>query len=168
MFGSCSTKLDGEMLPFRFGFWISNIIFAELPGGKSTGPRKFNVFHISPLTFLNLVLIPGTKLDRHPALRQGVSTSLSLLLGRPLSTFLHAFVDACVSFDPEIPFSMFPNDQKNMLSSFYGSFKLIFKTIISFVLRQLLLTELEKCSPYSTLLRILGFMSVKRIAPSNK
>ena len=102
---------------------------------KINWPRKFNVFHISPLTSLNLVLIPGTKLDRHPALRQGVSTSLSLLLGRSLSTFLHAFVDACVSFDPEIPFSMFPNDQKNMLSSFYGSFKLIFKTIISFVLR---------------------------------
>ena len=40
-------------------------IFAQLPGGKSTNPGKFNFLYISLLNFLNLVLIPGAKLDDH-------------------------------------------------------------------------------------------------------
>ena len=42
-----------------------NIIFAKLPGGKSTGPSEFNFFCISLLKSLNLALIPGAKLDAH-------------------------------------------------------------------------------------------------------
>ena len=42
-----------------------NITFAQLPGGKSTSPGEFNFFYISPLKSLNLVLIPGAKLDGH-------------------------------------------------------------------------------------------------------
>ena len=52
-FGSCSSKLVGEMLPLRFGFWPKHVAcFME-----------FIFFHISLLKSLNLVLIPGAKLD---------------------------------------------------------------------------------------------------------
>ena len=44
---------------------VSNIIFALLPGEKSTGPGEFFFFYISPLKFLNSVLIPGAKQDDH-------------------------------------------------------------------------------------------------------
>ena len=39
--------------------------FARLPGGKLTGPGEFKFFYASPLNSLNLVLIPGAKLDGH-------------------------------------------------------------------------------------------------------
>ena len=42
-----------------------NITFTLLPGGKSTGPGEFTFFYIAPLKSLNLVLIPGAKLDGH-------------------------------------------------------------------------------------------------------
>ena len=74
MLGSFLSKLHGEILPLGFGYWPKlfmksleslSIIFAQLPGGKSTGPGEFNFFNISPLKSLNLVLIPGVKLDGH-------------------------------------------------------------------------------------------------------
>ena len=37
----------------------------QLPGRKSTFPSEFNFSYISPLNSLNLVLIPGAKLDGH-------------------------------------------------------------------------------------------------------
>ena len=40
-------------------------IFAQLPGGKSTGPGEFNLFYTSPLNSLNLVVIPSAKIDGH-------------------------------------------------------------------------------------------------------
>ena len=40
-------------------------VFAKLSGEKSTGPGEFNFFYISPLKSLDLVLIPGAKLDGH-------------------------------------------------------------------------------------------------------
>ena len=39
------------------------ISFALIPSGKSTYCGEFNFFHISSLKSLNLVLIPGAKLD---------------------------------------------------------------------------------------------------------
>ena len=74
MLGSFLSKLHGEILLLGFGcqpkrFMESleffSIIFAQLPSGKSTGPSEFNFFNISPLESLNLVLIPGVKLDGH-------------------------------------------------------------------------------------------------------
>ena len=44
---------------------ILNIIFASLPGEKSTGSGEFNFFYINLLKYFNLILIPGSKLDGH-------------------------------------------------------------------------------------------------------
>ena len=73
-FGSCPSKLDSECFACALDFGhrnntfygISaslNIIFAQLPGGKSNDPGKLKFFYISPLKTQNLVLIPGAKLD---------------------------------------------------------------------------------------------------------
>ena len=43
----------------------SNIIFAQLFDEKSTGTSKFSFIYISRLKSLNLVLIPGAKLEGH-------------------------------------------------------------------------------------------------------
>ena len=40
-------------------------ISAELPGGKGTGPGKFRLFYFSPLSSLNLAVIPGARADDH-------------------------------------------------------------------------------------------------------
>ena len=70
-----SSKLDYEMflLPLDFGqsnktfygiyLHFLNITFAKLPSGESIYPGEFSFFYISPLKSLNLVLIPGAKLD---------------------------------------------------------------------------------------------------------
>ena len=58
-----------------------NIIFAELLGGKLTIPSELNFFHISLLKSLNIVLIPGAKLDGHRGIWTGcvaASTNFSL------------------------------------------------------------------------------------------
>ena len=52
-----------------------NLIFAEVPGGESTGPGEFNFFQISPLISLNLALIPGAKLDAHRGTWTGCTKS---------------------------------------------------------------------------------------------
>ena len=82
MFDSCPSKLDNEMIPLRFGFWpkqqqvlqnlcILNIFFSQLPGGKSTDPGEFNCFYISLVKSLNIILIPGAKLNCHLAIWTG-------------------------------------------------------------------------------------------------
>ena len=73
--GSYSSKLDREMPLLRFGFWPEIDIWKFLlnpPAENQLAPVSLNYFHISPLNYLNLVLIPGAKLDGHRALRQGV------------------------------------------------------------------------------------------------
>ena len=57
-----------ELLHFQ------NIIFAQLPGEKSTDPGEFNFFYISPLKSLDLVLILGEKLDDHRGTWMGCIT----------------------------------------------------------------------------------------------
>ena len=48
-----------------------NIIFAELPGGKSGSSGEFSFFYIFALKSLNLVLIHGAKCMATGALGQG-------------------------------------------------------------------------------------------------
>ena len=48
---------------FMESLYPLNIIFDKVPGEKSTEPGEFNFFYIFPLKSLNLVLIPGAKLD---------------------------------------------------------------------------------------------------------
>ena len=50
---------------FMESLHLLNITFALLPREKSTDPGEFNFSYVSPLKSLNLVLIPGAKLDGH-------------------------------------------------------------------------------------------------------
>ena len=45
---------------------------AQIPSGKLTDRSEFNFGYISPLKSLNLVLIPGAKLDDRPGTWTGV------------------------------------------------------------------------------------------------
>ena len=47
--------------------------FCLAPGGKSTRPGEFHFFYIFSLKSLNLLLIPGTKLDSHQSTWTGYS-----------------------------------------------------------------------------------------------
>ena len=82
MFDSCPSKLDNEMIPLRFGFGQSsnrfyrmsaflNIFFSQLPSGKSTDPGEFNCFYISLVKSLNIILLPGAKLNYQQAIWRG-------------------------------------------------------------------------------------------------
>ena len=55
-------------------------IFADLPGGKLTGPGEFNFFYISPLNSSNFILIPCAKLDSHRGTSTGCIYKMRLKL----------------------------------------------------------------------------------------
>ena len=55
-------------------------IFADLPGGKSSGPGEFNFFYISPLNSSNFILIPCAKLDSHRGTSTGCIYKMRLKL----------------------------------------------------------------------------------------
>ena len=55
-------------------------IFADLPGGKLTGPSEFNFFYISPLNSSNFILIPRAKLDSHRGTSTGCIYKMRLKL----------------------------------------------------------------------------------------
>ena len=77
MFGSCPSELDDEMLPLVL--WILatvttcfiesldtlNTIFLSSLISNPLDPVDFIFFYISSLKSLNLVIIPGAKLDDH-------------------------------------------------------------------------------------------------------
>ena len=77
MFGSCPSELDDEMLPlvlwilatvatcFIESLDILNTIFLSSLISNPLDPVDFIFFYISSLKSLNLVLIPGAKLDDH-------------------------------------------------------------------------------------------------------
>ena len=60
---SCLWILVKVTKRFMESLHFLNITFAKLHSGESIYPGEFNFFYISPLKSLNLVLIPGAKLD---------------------------------------------------------------------------------------------------------
>ena len=68
-----------------------NITFAELPSGESTNPGEFNFFYISPLKSLNLVLIPGAKLDGHRGTWTGCFSEKEHNVFNPFQLMFHSY-----------------------------------------------------------------------------
>ena len=76
MFGSFPSQLHSEMFPLHLGFWpkqhiLWNFWFFWRKFLRSSlvenwqSPVNYIFLYISPLKYLNLVLIPGVKMDNH-------------------------------------------------------------------------------------------------------
>ena len=76
MFGSFPSQLHSEMFPLHLGFWqkqdiLWNFWFLWRKFLRSSlvknwqSPVNYIFLYISPLKCLNLVLIPGVKMDNH-------------------------------------------------------------------------------------------------------
>ena len=57
-FGQSNNTFYGISTFFEYSFYLAN-------GGKSTDQTELSFSYISPLKSLNLILIPGAKLDGH-------------------------------------------------------------------------------------------------------
>ena len=102
MFDSCLSRLYGEMLPLCFGLWpkqqhvLGNLCIFKTkfllnsPVENQLAPVNLIFLYISPLKFLNLVLIPGAKLDGHRGTWTGYIHDISLktyfLINQPFPT----------------------------------------------------------------------------------